>query len=68
MATPCKVDLNNALAGDVEQYFQLANFEIHDQIASCRLSHDVAVSSIDGRQQLYERFIFGPQNVMASIF
>ena len=52
MATPCKADLNNALARGVEQYFQLANFEIHDQIVSCRLSHDVAASSIDGRQQL----------------
>ena len=68
MATPCKADLNNALAGDVEQYFQLANLESRDRIALFRLAHDVAVSSFGGRQQLYERFFFGPQNVMASIF
>ncbi|MEE2983553.1 MAG: 4-hydroxyphenylacetate 3-monooxygenase, oxygenase component [Pseudomonadota bacterium] len=68
MATPCEADLNNALASDVEQYFQLANLESRDRIALFRLAHDVAVSSFGGRQQLYERFFFGPQNVMASIF
>ena len=68
IAKPGKVDLNNALAGGVEQYFQLANLESRDRIALFRLANDVAVSSFGGRQQLYERFFFGPQNVMASIF
>ena len=31
-------------------------------------SHDVAVSGFGNRQVLYERFFFGPQNIMASIY
>jgi 4-hydroxyphenylacetate 3-monooxygenase len=33
-----------------------------------RLAHDVAISSFGSRQALYERFFFGPQNVMASVY
>ena len=68
MATPSEADFDNALADDVEEYFQLAHLESHDRVALFRLAHDVAVSSFGGRQQLYERFFFGPQNVMASIY
>ena len=68
MATPCEADFDNALAEDVEQYFQVANLESRDRVALFRLAHEVAVSSFGGRQQLYERFFFGPQNVMASIY
>ncbi len=68
MATPCEADFDNALAEDVEQYFQVANLESRDRVALFRLAQEVAVSSFGGRQQLYERFFFGPQNVMASIF
>ena len=68
MATPCEADLNGDIAGDVEQYFQTINLESKDRIALFRLAHDVAVSGFGNRQVLYERFFFGPQNVMASIY
>jgi 4-hydroxyphenylacetate 3-monooxygenase len=68
MATPCEADLSNALADDVAQYFQTVNLESKDRIALFRLAHDVAVSGFGNRQALYERFFFGPQNVMASIY
>ncbi len=68
MATPCEADFGNALAGDVEQYFQVAHLPSRDRVALFRLAHDVAISGFGGRQCLYERFFFGPQNVMASIY
>jgi len=68
MATPCEADLTNELAGDIGQYFQTVNLESKDRIALFRLAHDVAVSGFGNRQALYERFFFGPQNVMASIY
>ena len=39
-----------------------------DRVALFRLAHDVAVSGFGNRQVLYERFFFGPQNIMASIY
>lgn len=68
MATPCEADLNNELADDVGQYFQTINMKSKDRIALFRLAHDVAVSGFGNRQVLYERFFFGPHNVMASIY
>jgi 4-hydroxyphenylacetate 3-monooxygenase len=68
MATPCEADLNNDLADDVGRYFQTINMESKDRIALFRLAHDVAVSGFGNRQVLYERFFFGPHNVMASIY
>ncbi len=68
MATPCEADLSNALAGDVEQYFQTEHLASRERIALYRLAHDVAVSGFGNRQVLYERFFFGPQNIMASIY
>ena len=68
MATPGEADFSNELAGDVEQYFQTVNLSSKDRIALFRLAHDVAVSGFGNRQVLYERFFFGPQNVMASIY
>ena len=68
MATPCEADLTNAISGDVAQYFQTANLESRARIGLYRLAHDVAVSGFGNRQVLYERFFFGPQNVMASIY
>ena len=46
----------------------VVNLESKDRIALFRLAHDVAVSGFGNRQVLYERFFFGPQNVMASIY
>jgi 4-hydroxyphenylacetate 3-monooxygenase len=63
MATPAEADLSNDLADDVAQYFQTVNLDV-----LFRLAHDVAVSGFGNRQVLYERFFFGPQNVMASIY
>ncbi len=68
MATPCEADFGNDIAADVERYFQLTNMESRDRVALFRLAHDVAVSGFGNRQVLYERFFFGPQNVMASIY
>ena len=56
------------VTADVERYFQLTNLESRDRVALFRLAHDVAVSGFGNRQVLYERFFFGPQNVMASIY
>ena len=68
MATPTEADLTNDLAGDVGKYFQTVNLDSKDRIALFRLAHDVAVSGFGNRQVLYERFFFGPQNIMASIY
>jgi len=68
MATPAEADLTNELADDVAKYFQTVNLNSEDRIALFRLAHDVAVSGFGNRQVLYERFFFGPQNVMASIY
>ena len=68
MATPSEADLSNELADDVAQYFQTVNLDSKDRIALFRLAHDVAVSGFGNRQVLYERFFFGPQNVMAGIY
>lgn len=68
MATPCEADFSGAIADDVGQYFQTVNLDSHDRVALFRLAHDVAVSAFGNRQALYERFFFGPQNIMASIY
>ncbi len=68
MATPCEADLKNELSADVEQYLQLAHLGSRERIALFRLAHDVAVSGFGGRQALYERFFFGPPNIMASSY
>ena len=68
VATPCEADFGNAIADDVQRYFQLANLDSQDRVALFRLAQDVAISGFGNRQVLYERFFFGPQNVMASIY
>ncbi len=68
MATPCEADFENGIAEDVERYFQLTNLESRDRVALFRLAHDLAVSGFGNRQVLYERFFFGPQPIMASIY
>lgn len=68
MATPCEQDFSNAITPDIEQYFQVANLNSYNRVALFRLAHDAAVSGFGNRQCLYERFFFGPQNVMASIY
>ena len=37
-------------------------------IALFRLAHDFAVSGFGSRQMLYERFFFGPPNILASVY
>ena len=68
MATPCEADFAGDIAEDVQRYFQLTNMGSRDRVALFRLAHDVAVSGFGNRQVLYERFFFGPQNIMASIY
>lgn len=68
MATPAEADFSNAMAADVERYFQLANLESRDRVALFRLAHDTAISGFGNRQALYERFFFGPPALMASAY
>lgn len=68
MATPCQADFSNDIAGDVERYFQLTNLNSRDRVALFRLAHDLAISGFGNRQVLYERFFFGPQNVLAAVY
>jgi 4-hydroxyphenylacetate 3-monooxygenase len=68
MATPTEADLGNELSDDVGKYFQTVNLDSKDRIALFRLAHDVSISGFGNRQVLYERFFFGPQNIMASVY
>jgi 4-hydroxyphenylacetate 3-monooxygenase len=68
MATPGEADFGNGIAADVEKYFELTNASSRDRVAIFRLAHDVAVSGFGNRQVLYERFFFGPPEVMAGIY
>ncbi|MDX1404817.1 MAG: 4-hydroxyphenylacetate 3-monooxygenase, oxygenase component [Woeseiaceae bacterium] len=68
MATPTEADFTNDLKDDVARYFQTVNLDSKDRVALFRLAHDVAVSGFGNRQVLYERFFFGPQPIMASIY
>jgi 4-hydroxyphenylacetate 3-monooxygenase len=68
MATPSEADFSNDLAGDVEKYFALVNLSSRERVGLFRLAHDVAISGFGTRQVLYERFFFGPQNLMASAY
>lgn len=68
MATPSEADFSNELSAEVERYFQVLNLNSRDRVALFRLAHDVAVSAFGSRQVLYERFFFGPQNVMAAVY
>ena len=68
MATPCDADFSGDIAGDVGQYFQTQNLDSRSRVGLYRLAHDVAVSGFGNRQVLYERFFFGPQALMASIY
>lgn len=68
MATPAEADFGNGIAADVEKYFELTNASSRDRVALFRLAHDVAVSGFGNRQVLYERFFFGPQEIMAGIY
>jgi len=68
MATPCEADFTGALAGDVERYFQLAHADSRERVGLFRLAHDVATSGFGARQVLYERFFFGPPELLAANF
>ena len=68
MATPAEADFSSAISAEVEKYFELTNSSSRDRVALFRLAHDLAVSGFGGRQVLYERFFFGPQEIMASIY
>jgi 4-hydroxyphenylacetate 3-monooxygenase len=68
MAIPCEADFGNGISGDVARYFQTINLDSRDRVALFRLAHEVAISAFGSRQTLYERFFFGPQTIMASIY
>ncbi|MCH1469916.1 MAG: hypothetical protein L7U58_05755, partial [Planktomarina sp.] len=48
--------------------FQLTHMDSHDRVALYRLAHDIAVSGFGNRQALYERFFFGPPQIMNSVY
>jgi 4-hydroxyphenylacetate 3-monooxygenase len=68
MATPCEADFTGGLAADVERYFQLAHADARERVALFRLAHEVATSGFGARQVLYERFFFGPPELLAANF
>ena len=68
MATPSEADFDSPLADDLERYFPLATLGARDRVGLFRLAHDVAASGFGNRQLLYERFLFGPPERMASAF
>ena len=68
VATPCEADLSNEIMDDIENYFQTVNLSSKDRIALFRLANDVSVSAFAGRQILYERFFFGPPQIMSNIY
>ena len=68
MATPSEADFENAISGDVDKYFHVANLEAKDRVALYRLAHDVCVSGFGSRQTLYERFFFGPPHLMHAAY
>ena len=41
---------------------------LHDRVALFRLAQEVAVSGFGSRQVLYERFFFGPPEMLASTY
>ncbi len=68
MATPSEADFCSDLTPDIERYFQVANLNSRDRVALFRLAHDLAISAFGSRQVLYERFFFGPPNIMAMMY
>jgi len=68
MATPSEADFNAPIASQILQYLQAATLDARDRVALFRLAQDVAVSGFGARQALYERFFFGPPEVMASVY
>ena len=66
MATPCDADFSNALAPDLEQYFQTVNLDSRARVGLFRLAQDVAITGFGNRQALYERFFMGPPAIMAA--
>jgi len=66
MATPCEADFGNEIQDDVKRYLQLAHADAHDRVALFRLAQDVAASGFGARQVLYERFFFGPPEMLAA--
>ena len=68
MATPCEADFSNEIAGDVERYFQLTNLNSRDRVALFASHMTWRSLDLATGQVLYERFFFGPQNVLAAIY
>ncbi len=68
MATPCESDFYGEISGDIEKYFRTENKDSITRVALFRLAQDIAISGFGNRQVLYERFFFGPQPIMASVY
>lgn len=69
VATPSEADFEAAgVKDDVERYFHVANATPRQRVGLYRLAADVAASGFGNRQQLYERFFFGPPARMASAY
>ena len=56
---PSVAMLESELSPEIERYFQAANIDSHERIRLFRLACDAALTSLSGRQQLYERYFAG---------
>src|SRR5256885_5920981 len=59
VAVPSYAELTGPAAADVATYTQAANADARTRVKLFRLAFDAAVSSVSGRQQLYERYYSG---------
>src|SRR5258708_22137550 len=59
VAVPSYAELSGPVAADVETYAQAANADAPTRVKLFRLALHAAVSSVSGRQQLYERYYSG---------
>ena len=69
MALPSEADFEApGIQADIEKYFHLAHATPRDRVELFRLAKEVAASGFGARQTLYERFFFGPPEIMASAY
>jgi 4-hydroxyphenylacetate 3-monooxygenase len=68
MLTPSAADFDSPIGPDLERYLALLNLEARDRVALFRLAQELAVNGFGGRQELYERFFFGPPQLVAATY
>jgi 4-hydroxyphenylacetate 3-monooxygenase len=68
MLTPSAADFASEIGPKLERYLALVNLKARDRVALFRLAQEVAVNGFGGRQELYERFFFGPPQLVAATY